>query len=263
MSENNAQVMQAQPANSEGTIDDTYTITVQLTMDVPLSTIVEGLQMAYDSGAAGAFEVFPATEPGGIERTIVFKRYAYSDMEYVEPRIEGGRITPETAACLQLAAELEDSDFTEVVEPIANALRAIEPRPVVNSISPQAMSLFCAKQLAQEPPQQTLERAVGKAMEVSTGVSLLINAPGFFQDAEFIGWLNNGQRKFTWHQGHSPDEWSDVVVLVDPGLTGAGSDTEMPEHIWEQIVDACRTHLKGQVSRFSQHIMVRLTNVTG
>jgi hypothetical protein len=64
-------------------------------------------------------------------------------------------------------------------------------------------------------------------MKISTGVSMTINAPEFFKDPAFIGWLNNGERKFTWHQGHMPDEWSDVVVLVDPGLTGEGSDSEI------------------------------------
>lgn len=120
--------------------------------------------------------------------------------------------------------------------------------------------------VTQAPAANTLakeqqEHAAGEAMEVSTGLSLTINAPGFFRDAEFIGWLNNGQPKFTWHQCHSPNEWSDVVVLVDPGLTGEGSDSDMPEHIWTKIVDACRTHLKGQVPRLSHHIMVRLTNL--
>jgi len=98
-------------------------------------------------------------------------------------------------------------------------------------------------------------------MKITTGVSMTINAPEFFKDPAFIGWLNNGERKFTWHQGHMPDEWSDVVVLVDPGLTGEGSDSEMPAHIWEQIVNACRDKFSNSVSRHSDHIPVRLTNL--
>lgn len=72
-------------------------------------------------------------------------------------------------------------------------------------------------------------------------------------------WLNNGQPKFTWHAiGKPVSEWSDVVVLVDPSLNGEGADSDMPQHIWDAIVRACR-------ERFAPggftHIMVRLTNV--
>ena len=80
-------------------------------------------------------------------------------------------------------------------------------------------------------------------MEIFTGQSLRLNAPEFFADAEFVAWLNNGQHKFTWHTEGSPDEWSDVIVLVDPGLTGEGSDSDMPAHIWNQIIEACKACL--------------------
>lgn len=98
-------------------------------------------------------------------------------------------------------------------------------------------------------------------MEVFTGLSLRMNAPEIFSDDAFVEWLNNTNRKFTWHKGGAPDEWSDVVVLVDPGLTGEGSDSDMPEHIWNQIVDTCRNKFGSRVGRPVEHITVRLTNV--
>ena len=72
-------------------------------------------------------------------------------------------------------------------------------------------------------------------MNIERGVSLRISAPEFFQDPEFVKWLNNDERKFTWHDGGTPDEWSDVVVGVDPSLNGDGTDDTMPVHIWNQI----------------------------
>lgn len=95
-------------------------------------------------------------------------------------------------------------------------------------------------------------------MQVDKVNALKINAPEIFADPEFQAWLNNGQRKFTWHEGGKPDEWSDTVVMVDPGLTGEGTDSDMPEHIWDKIVEICREHFKP--ARLEHHIMVRLTN---
>lgn len=99
-------------------------------------------------------------------------------------------------------------------------------------------------------------------MQVFKGVSLTINAPEFFQDEEFVKWLNNGAKKFTWHPGGTPSEWSDVVVLVDPGLQGEGSDSDMPKHIWEQIVQACQACFKDLAGITQEHIPVRLINIS-
>lgn len=107
-------------------------------------------------------------------------------------------------------------------------------------------------------PSRDTEREV----EIFIGASLRINAPEFFKDAGFIDWLNNGARKFTWHEtGHHPEEWSDVIVMVDPGFTGEGSDSDMPAHIWNQIVEICRAKLGGSVESRDEHITVRLTNI--
>ncbi len=97
-------------------------------------------------------------------------------------------------------------------------------------------------------------------MDVQRCRSLVINAPEFFVDPAFREWLTNDQPKFTWYKNGEIDEWSDVIVLVDPGLNGEGSDSDMPEYIWNYIVDACRNHL-GAANICSNHYMVRLTNL--
>ena len=98
-------------------------------------------------------------------------------------------------------------------------------------------------------------------MKVEATHALVINAPEFFEDEAFMKWLSNGELKFTWHATGSlaPDDYSDVIVCVDPGLGGEGFDSDMPEHIWNQIVQACRLHLGPRQG--CHHYMVRLTNV--
>lgn len=97
-------------------------------------------------------------------------------------------------------------------------------------------------------------------MDIQPCRGLVLNAPEFFADAAFQRWLENDEPKFTWHRGGLPDEWSDVVVLVDPDLCGEGSDSDMPAIIWDRIVDACRDYL-GTAPGQACHYMVRLTNL--
>lgn len=97
-------------------------------------------------------------------------------------------------------------------------------------------------------------------MDITLCRGIVINAPEFFADPAFRAWLANGQPKFTWHTGGAVDEYSDVVVLVDPGLSGEGSDSDMPEAIWGRIVAACRKHL-GSDRHHGNHYVVRLTNL--
>jgi hypothetical protein len=100
-------------------------------------------------------------------------------------------------------------------------------------------------------------------MKIAKSKALTVNAPQFFQDPRFLAWLNNDEPKFTWHKkGAQPNDYSDVVVMVDPSLNGEGTDSDMPEHIWDQIVDACKVQF-GSLPRGEDHIMVRLVNVEG
>lgn len=98
-------------------------------------------------------------------------------------------------------------------------------------------------------------------METRQCLGLVINAPEFFADADFQHWLKNEETKFTWYRAGAPDEWSDVVVLVDPGLNGEGSDSDMPAQVWDRIVQTCRKHL-GPAPDQECHYMVRLTNLS-
>lgn len=98
-------------------------------------------------------------------------------------------------------------------------------------------------------------------MDVQLCRGLVLNVPEFFADANFQRWLENDAPKFTWHRGGEIDEWSDVVVLVDPSLTGEGSDSDMPAPIWDRIIDLCRMHLGPGQDR-QNHYMVRLTNLS-
>lgn len=84
--------------------------------------------------------------------------------------------------------------------------------------------------------------------------------PSFLRIAPASTGLESDLRKFTWHRDGPIDERSDVVVLVAPSLSGEGSDSDMPTPIWDQIIDACRTHL-GEAAGQSGHYMVRLTNL--
>lgn len=98
-------------------------------------------------------------------------------------------------------------------------------------------------------------------MTITAGLRLTINAPEFFRDPAFVAWLNDGASKFTIHRGGEPGEWSDVIVLVDPSLSGEGSDSDMPAHIWEAIVDTCRAHAPSFPGLLVTHIAVHLTNL--
>lgn len=97
-------------------------------------------------------------------------------------------------------------------------------------------------------------------IKVESGVALVLYAAHFFKDPAFVEWLKNPQPKFTWTKNGCIDEWSDVVVLVEPALTGEGSDSDMPEHIWDQIINICRTNTPpGGFG--NTHIHVRLVNM--
>ncbi|KVP65657.1 hypothetical protein WJ96_04625 [Burkholderia ubonensis] len=98
-------------------------------------------------------------------------------------------------------------------------------------------------------------------MKIELCSAIVINAPEVFKNPDFQAWLNSDNPKFTWHRGGTPGDWSDVVVMVDPGLSGEGSDSDMPEHIWNLIVSVCRSNFAP--TRNVPHIMVRLTNLDG
>lgn len=64
-----------------------------------------------------------------------------------------------------------------------------------------------------------------------------INAPEFYRDPDFVAWLNDPDRQqATWHRkGEPPGPYSDLFFTVDPP---DGSDSDMPEPIWQRILAA-------------------------
>ena len=94
--------------------------------------------------------------------------------------------------------------------------------------------------------------------------TLVINVPSWYADPEFVDWLESSTSPvMTWHRPGQPlGEFSDAIVLVDPSLTGEGTDQcSMPDRYWEQIVEACRDHCSTpSTSESRHHIVVRLTN---
>lgn len=81
-----------------------------------------------------------------------------------------------------------------------------------------------------------------------------VNCPDLFKDPEFIEWLNRAAdgveledktrpRAATWHRSHEKvGEFSDVFMSVDMTCDGyaEGSDSDMPEHCWNAIIQALR-----------------------
>lgn len=102
-------------------------------------------------------------------------------------------------------------------------------------------------------------KAIPMAID-SLGPSVVINAPDLFKQPEFIAWLNDPSiGKFTWHTpGQTPaTEYSDVIVLVDPGLE-EGTNDEMPG--WDSLMSTLRAQF--EPGHFDTHITVRLTNLS-
>ncbi len=65
-----------------------------------------------------------------------------------------------------------------------------------------------------------------------------VNMPGLKHDRAFRAWLNNAKTNaMTWHTKNNPiGDFSDVAVWVD--TNGEGSDSDMPKHVWDRIVEA-------------------------
>ncbi len=97
-------------------------------------------------------------------------------------------------------------------------------------------------------------------MEISKTAGIVVDAGEFFKDEAFLAWLNDkATPKATWHEGGLAHPFSDAFVLVDPSLNGEGSDSDMPEHIWREIVEACILEIvPGSTS--GNHIIVWLRN---
>lgn len=86
-----------------------------------------------------------------------------------------------------------------------------------------------------------------------------LSVPELFQDPDFQDYVNN-TNVMTWHDKKGPideDDLADVVVFVDPSMTGEGTDTDMP--YWDVIFEKVLA-IVGPTPRSDDHIAVVLTN---
>lgn len=98
---------------------------------------------------------------------------------------------------------------------------------------------------------------------VIAGIKLAV--PELFADPGFQEYVNNSS-VMTWHDKKgpiNPDDMADVVVFVDPSLTGEGTDSDMP--YWDVIVEklvatvGAPRSLRG--THGGEHLVVVLTNI--
>ena len=59
-----------------------------------------------------------------------------------------------------------------------------------------------------------------------------INAPELAKNDKFVDWLNQ-RTCATWHKGRGITEYSDIFTWIDKG---EGSDSDMPEPVWDEII---------------------------
>lgn len=58
---------------------------------------------------------------------------------------------------------------------------------------------------------------------------------------EFCRWLERAGQVASWADASAPpdeQDFPDLFVGVDPSLTGEGTDSDMPQAYWSQVVDA-------------------------
>jgi len=121
-----------------------------------------------------------------------------------------------------------------------------------------------------EQSNQSMQSVLDRGVESGFGLHVQLNAPEFFQRKDFLEYLESSEPQYavmTWHTSASgPSEWSDTIVLVEPCLNGEGSNSDLPEDIWDTIISALRSRF-GDEGQFipreckDRHIAVRITNL--
>jgi hypothetical protein len=111
-----------------------------------------------------------------------------------------------------------------------------------------------------------IKSVIERGIEDGFGLHVSINAPEFFQRKDFIEYVENNT-VFTWHEsGTEPGEWSDVAIMVEPILSGEGDSSDMPEDIWDTIMEALKQKFGVNGSKVppfarQRHIIVRISNL--
>lgn len=86
-----------------------------------------------------------------------------------------------------------------------------------------------------------------------------ISVPELFGCADFQAYVNTSS-VMTWHDKKGPierDSYSDVVVFVDPSMSGEGSDSDMPG--WDLVVEKLKS-VVGSEPFHGNHLVVVLSN---
>lgn len=112
------------------------------------------------------------------------------------------------------------------------------------------------------PMQSVIERG----FEEYFGLHFTLNAPEFFFRKDFLDYVKSNP-VFTWHDHEEePGDYSDVIVLVEPCLNGEGSESDMPQDIWETIMAVLKKQFGEDGERVPPqfrhlHMAVRITNL--
>lgn len=108
---------------------------------------------------------------------------------------------------------------------------------------------------------KNLEAEASMESTVSTaGLSLSLNASAWYQQPDFLAWLESAEGLMSWHTPGQPvGEFTDIVVFVDPSLNGEGVQDGMPDAYWKTVVDHCKAHFSP--SQTTHHISVVIKNL--
>ncbi|WP_342632757.1 hypothetical protein [Marinobacter alkaliphilus] len=111
-----------------------------------------------------------------------------------------------------------------------------------------------------------LQKVLSRGIEPEIGFHVVLNAPEFFERKDFVDYIER-EPVFTWHRpGKLPGDYADVVVLVEPSLNGEGTESDLPDDIWNTVLGVLRQSFGDNGERLpafarSRHIAVRLTNI--
>ena len=81
-----------------------------------------------------------------------------------------------------------------------------------------------------------------KLEKVKTGTVpiAVMDRGAWYQETPFLNWLNNPENRAMMHHltGEDATSWSDVMVEVNPQLSGDENNYDMPDKYWREVVQA-------------------------
>lgn len=98
--------------------------------------------------------------------------------------------------------------------------------------------------------------------EASSVLMVTIDRPQWYKNPDFLDYINDPDNALmSFHiSGRQANEWSDVLVWVDPSLNGEGDSSDIPEVYWDEIVQVAKlASSKHRLLR--EHIGVRIRNM--